>query len=190
MPEPLPIEFANTIHAVRGRVIDELETTGGLATWLRGEQTRLPVPVAEPAVSEPGLRAARELRDAIRALVGAVAGGRTPGIADLEVLNAAARAAPRWRELHWDPEPRATTRAAGDPVAAALSVIADETVTLLAGELRHELRACHAPGCVLHFVRDSARREWCSPGCGNRARAARHYARTRQENGGGAPAPG
>jgi predicted RNA-binding Zn ribbon-like protein len=44
---------------------------------------------------------------------------------------------------------------------------------------RQELRACQGPGCVLFFIRDR-RREWCSHGCGNRARAARHYARARQ----------
>ncbi|MGW3040938.1 CGNR zinc finger domain-containing protein [Kitasatospora sp. NPDC001159] len=41
------------------------------------------------------------------------------------------------------------------------------------------LRACHGPGCVQFFVKDHPRREWCGPGCGNRARAARHYHRQR-----------
>jgi hypothetical protein len=41
------------------------------------------------------------------------------------------------------------------------------------------LRACQAPGCVLYFVKDHPRREWCSTACGNRARAARHYRRHR-----------
>ncbi|MFD2356647.1 CGNR zinc finger domain-containing protein [Nonomuraea ferruginea] len=30
---------------------------------------------------------------------------------------------------------------------------------------------------MLYFLRDTPRREWCSAGCGNRARAARHYAK-------------
>ncbi|MFI6847287.1 CGNR zinc finger domain-containing protein [Kitasatospora sp. NPDC050467] len=34
------------------------------------------------------------------------------------------------------------------------------------------------PGCVLYFVKKHPRREWCSAGCGTRARAARHYERT------------
>ena len=38
-------------------------------------------------------------------------------------------------------------------------------------------RATHAPGCVLYFVQDHPRREWCSTACGNRARVARHYDR-------------
>src|SRR2546429_545268 len=40
-------------------------------------------------------------------------------------------------------------------------------------------RATLALGCVLYFVKDHPRREWCSAACGNRARAARHYSRHR-----------
>ncbi|MDR6317410.1 putative RNA-binding Zn ribbon-like protein [Actinoplanes couchii] len=60
--------------------------------------------------------------------------------------------------------------------------MADEAIALFTGAARDDLRACPGPGCVLHFVRDSPRREWCSPGCGNRARAARHYARSRDRD--------
>lgn len=44
------------------------------------------------------------------------------------------------------------------------------------------IRRCANPACVLHFFDISPRgqRRWCSmSGCGNRAKAARHYARTR-----------
>ncbi|WP_433236869.1 CGNR zinc finger domain-containing protein [Streptosporangium sp. CA-135522] len=49
---------------------------------------------------------------------------------------------------------------------------------MLNGSVEADLRACHAPGCVLFFVKDHHRREWCSAACGNRARAARHYSQT------------
>jgi predicted RNA-binding Zn ribbon-like protein len=39
------------------------------------------------------------------------------------------------------------------------------------------LGACHGPNCVLYFARVPARRQWCSTGCGNRARVARHHRR-------------
>jgi predicted RNA-binding Zn ribbon-like protein len=64
-------------------------------------------------------------------------------------------------------------------VAAALSLLAVESIDLLTGAAAGSLRACHAPGCVLYFVKDHPRREWCSTACGNRARAARHYRRHR-----------
>ncbi|MET9049418.1 CGNR zinc finger domain-containing protein, partial [Streptomyces sp. NPDC004362] len=34
-----------------------------------------------------------------------------------------------------------------------------------------------APNCLLFFVKNHARREWCSPTCGNRMRVARHHRR-------------
>jgi predicted RNA-binding Zn ribbon-like protein len=59
-----------------------------------------------------------------------------------------------------------------------LSVIAGLGIDLVAGD-ETPLRACYAPGCVLYFVQDHPRREWCSTACGNRVRAARHYRRHR-----------
>jgi predicted RNA-binding Zn ribbon-like protein len=179
MAEPLPIAFANTLHAVRGRVRDGLTTPSELASWLDSVADQLPAPASSAAISHGDLARARELRDAIRAIAVAVVSGDPPAPPDIDILNEAARDAPKWRELHWEPQPHATEHSAGATVAAALSAIADQAVALFAGDLRSEIRACHGPGCVLHFVRDSPRREWCSPGCGNRARAARHYARTR-----------
>ena len=60
-----------------------------------------------------------------------------------------------------------------------------EAVTLFAAPSQPDqpgppqLRACLGPGCVLYFVQQHPRREWCSAGCGNRARVARHYHRHR-----------
>ncbi|WP_405393054.1 CGNR zinc finger domain-containing protein [Streptomyces sp. NBC_01102] len=72
-------------------------------------------------------------------------------------------------------------RSEDDPRRAALARIAAEAVALFAGagtgaEL---LRACPAPGCVLYFVKSHSRREWCTVGCGNRVRVARHSRRGR-----------
>jgi predicted RNA-binding Zn ribbon-like protein len=60
-----------------------------------------------------------------------------------------------------------------------LAAFATDAIDLLTGPHRQDLRACGAPGCVLLFLKDHPRREWCSAACGNRARQARHYARTR-----------
>lgn len=119
---------------------------------------------------------------------------RATSRADLEaavgVLNRACARAPSWSELRWPPdddgtdaaaagggEPVRVTRSAHDPALAAVAAIAEEAVALFAGPDRLLLRACRAPGCVLYFVRNHPRREWCSDGCGNRARVARHYQR-------------
>jgi predicted RNA-binding Zn ribbon-like protein len=61
----------------------------------------------------------------------------------------------------------------------ALGAVAQDAIELLTGPEATTLRACHAPGCVLYFVKTHPRREWCSEACGNRVRAARHYRRVR-----------
>jgi predicted RNA-binding Zn ribbon-like protein len=82
-------------------------------------------------------------------------------------------------------KPELSWSAAGRPERVlrgpAAGVIAALGIDLLAGESRGRLRACLAPNCVLYFVKEHTRREWCSPGCGNRARVARHYQRHRQD---------
>ena len=50
---------------------------------------------------------------------------------------------------------------------------------LFGGPDRLLIRSCPAPGCVLYFLREHPRREWCSTTCGNRVRAARHYDRSK-----------
>ncbi|MEV4219205.1 ABATE domain-containing protein [Nonomuraea sp. NPDC049725] len=177
-----PIELGNTTHAVRGQVLDGLRTVEHLAAWLRDVRDRLAVPLPDAdllGVTGDDLRHARELREAVRALAAAAVAGQEPGPGSVATLNAHAARAPRWHELRTGPEPQAVVRTAGRAVDAALSALAEDAVTLFAGPQRHELRACQAPGCVLYFLRESARREWCSAGCGNRARAARHYAKVR-----------
>jgi predicted RNA-binding Zn ribbon-like protein len=64
-------------------------------------------------------------------------------------------------------------------VADVLQVLAREGVEALTPPDGLPLRACLAPSCVLYYVQDHPRRAWCSAACGNRARAARHYARIR-----------
>lgn len=76
-------------------------------------------------------------------------------------------------------EPEVVVCTAGRPVAAVLSALAEDAIILFGGPSRHKVHACQGPGCRLHFIRET-RREWCSGGCGNRARAARHYAKVRQ----------
>ncbi len=70
-----------------------------------------------------------------------------------------------------------STRSQVPPDQRLLGGLAADAIEFLASG--PELRACLAPGCVLYFVKDHPRRAWCSTGCGNRVRAARHYARRR-----------
>ena len=73
---------------------------------------------------------------------------------------------------------RSADRHGADRTDIVLAAFAADAIDLLTGPLRDEIRACGAPGCVLLYVRDHPRRQWCSNACGNRARQARHYRRT------------
>ncbi|GAA2318926.1 CGNR zinc finger domain-containing protein [Nonomuraea roseoviolacea subsp. roseoviolacea] len=185
--EPPAIELGNTTYAVRGRPQDGLRSVEHLAAWLRDMRPRLAVGLADAdieGVTEADLRLARELRDTIRSLAAATVDGGALDPDLVATLNRHAGHAPRWRELRTTPEPHTTERTAGRPVAAALAEVAENAVDLLGGPLRDRLRACQRTGCLLYFIRDASRREWCSAGCGNRARAARHYAKVRRGSGG------
>lgn len=164
--EPLPLELVNTTYikgGVRGRRRDALAAgPEALDGWLAMERHRF-----EPGVAE--------------ALAGARTSGEGPDPEALAVVNAYARTAADWRELAPGPEFRAVVRqAVEDPLRLALGAISAAAVELFAGEGAERLRACPAPGCILYFVRTHARREWCTVGCGNRVRVARHSRRARE----------
>lgn len=170
----------NTLWADRSGVHDDLATPGDLAAWLAA--VGLPVD-AGPA----DLDAAHRLRDALRRAAAAVTGDDRPRARAGMDDEAAARTVSD--ALAQAPGPARLVRtAAGWEVRAepprtaaqALALVAAEGARLVSDPTGPSpLRACHAPGCVLYFVKDHPRREWCSTTCGNRARAARHYARIR-----------
>ncbi|MEV7025644.1 ABATE domain-containing protein [Kitasatospora sp. NPDC093558] len=175
---PLAVAFANTLVAVRGKVRDTVGTPEELADWLASEADA-------PGLSadEADLAAFRALRDAVRAVLRAYAEGEPVPADEVERINEASAAAPLWPVLTAAGAGLAVIQRSGrEGVPAALAALAHGTADLLGGPLAADLRACHGPGCVQFFVKDHPRREWCGPGCGNRARAARHYHRHREQS--------
>jgi predicted RNA-binding Zn ribbon-like protein len=181
--EPVSIRLMSTIWADTEGIHDDLLTPNDLDEWL--DAAGIDRLGARATVDE--LAAARALRDAARRLAAHVtedirAKAASPmtdlGEAIGRVNAAASRSTPAALTLH---DGRLVLGAApgGSPVTVGLAQVAEESIQTLAGESAVALRACQAPGCVLYFVRSHPRREWCSVACGNRARAARHYERTR-----------
>jgi predicted RNA-binding Zn ribbon-like protein len=180
--EPAPVRLMNTIWADRFGVYDALTTTANLHTWLADTWPDEPVPA--PDLGD--LERFRALRDGLRRLAGLLTHDTRPIAASATTdidqavadVNKAAGQAPFWSHLAFR-DGRLQLTAAGHATATqrALSSIAHQSINLFTGEDRVKLRACYAPGCVLYFVQDHPRREWCSTACGNRARAARHYQR-------------
>ncbi|MEE4546564.1 CGNR zinc finger domain-containing protein [Streptomyces sp. V4-01] len=191
-------DLAAWLRAVEPRLPDGLGARSEAGTGDQagtGRRAR-PSPGRPDALSAsaglPGLLAEfRRLRDALRRLAAEAtaddrpaahaANGRLDLPAAVAHLNEACGFAPASSYLVWSPDGGgAALRGLHSPypaAAAALSVVAEQGVALFAGEGRAQLGACHAPGCVLYFLRTPPRRAWCSAACGNRARVARHYHR-------------
>ncbi|HEY2225743.1 CGNR zinc finger domain-containing protein [Actinomycetospora sp.] len=188
--EPWPVELMNTVWADRDGVHDTLEDPEAARAWLESAAAGIGGPTPGSKDGRSGrdpLPALRTLRNALRRLAAQACGDTrtawtspTPdadrAIAD---LNGAVAAAPSWSTLRREEGGGLVreTRTGGPPALAVVSLLAEEGVDLFAGPRAEDLRACEAPGCVLYFVKAHPRREWCSSGCGNRARVARHYRR-------------
>ncbi|HEY7620277.1 MAG TPA: ABATE domain-containing protein [Solirubrobacteraceae bacterium] len=179
--EPLAIELHNTAYAADGAVVDGLADARAAAAWLDGLGARLPEGGSgrrrRPAHDELiALRAA--IRDALQSVT---TGEQVPRAA-LDAINAASARAPHSPVAVWRPHDAPTAAADVHGATRAdvvLAALAADAIDLLTGPQRADLRACGAPGCVLLFLKDHPRREWCSNACGNRARQARHYRRSR-----------
>lgn len=182
--EPVPIRLMNTIWADTSGIHDDLATITDVRDWLSATEVSDRIATC----SREELRRARLLRDALRRLAGFLTddprqAAQSP-LADLDDAMTAinmltAEAQPDRLTLRHGRLILADDTAVS-PTAAALAKVATDAVHLLAGPDAPQLRACRAPGCVLYFIKTHPRREWCSDGCGNRVRAARHYQRTRK----------
>lgn len=193
----LCLDLANTLGGLRGHEAPEhLGTYDDLVAWavaagaLDGERGAALVAEARrrPADAERALVEARALREAIHGAVSARIAGHAPRPADLDTLNAAlARALSRRRiaceggdaSLAWDADPAALDAPLW-PVAASAADLLTSPRDLA------RVRVCGGAEegrCGWLFVDEtrSGTRRWCSMrDCGNRAKARRHYERTRR----------
>lgn len=173
----------NTVWADRSGRYDDLADVDDLRAWLAANGA------PAEAVDEAHLARFRTLRDALRRLAAFRTGDDRERAASPTVdvaqaisdVNEAATLAPAGDLLDVVEGELRLKAAEGDAVNRRLSVIAAQSIEFLAGPEGSKLRPCLAPVCVLYFTKDHPRREWCSPGCGNRARVARHYARHKEE---------
>lgn len=166
----LALDLANTLSMARGKIRD------ALPSWLASHSA------APEGIPQAQKARFTELRDGIRALINAAIANDPYPAEALRMVNTASAGAPFWLEL--DGAGRVAEKegkAVGSDPEALLGTIARHAITLLGGPEREALRACQAPGCVQFFARTHPRQEFCGPACGNRARAARHYARHKDD---------
>ncbi|NWJ41956.1 MAG: ABATE domain-containing protein [Geothrix sp.] len=188
----LCLDFANT-WGDRGRPeSDDLRTYPRLLAFAR--QTGLleaaqanglaARSLAEPAAAQAALQAALDLREALYGIFSARAHDREIPPGDLACLNEAlGEALPN---LHLGLEGTALAwhwRRDGTALTAPLWPIARAAADLLTAKAAAPVRECGGAQCTWLFL-DHSRgrsRRWCSmASCGNRAKARRHYHRSRQ----------
>jgi len=176
----LCLEFADTRYW-RGQA-QPTETLNGpddLATWVGSNVSKEAKPL-----SRREFERALELREAVYRLFDATARGKAPAAADLAVLNEALAAAPARRLLRrerngfaWDVDMRGST------ALGQLAPVLWSAGDLLTGPKLDRVKRCANPECGWLFLDDSraGRRRWCSmSACGNRAKARRHYHKSKE----------
>lgn len=121
----------------------------------------------------------RSLREQVRSLLASRVAGQPALPAAVTAVNEAMTRVPTASLLLWD-EKTGPRRAAPHPTTAivehALAVIAADAADLLTSPDAARLTACASPPCNRYLLKHG-RRQWCSTRCGDRARAARAYAR-------------
>ena len=189
----LCLEFANTRHnfgAESSR--DDLKSYADLVLWsqqagiVNSRETEQLLRESRRCTKESAvvLTRALALRDAIHRIFSAIASERSPAVSDLDILNDTLSKALKHSPIvstaegfawGWDNRENALDWMLG-PVARSAA-------ELLTSEHLHRVRECGGESCTWVFL-DMSRnqsRHWCDmKSCGNRAKARRHYERTRQ----------
>lgn len=175
----LATSFTATLTERQGDPLERIPTPQRLADWLAVEG------LAVDSCTTAELRLARKLREAIHTAATAVATGDSPPASAIRIINdrsAAGRAAATLA-----PNLKRVWRLADSCVEDALSVIAADAVSIIAGERDGRLALCASPTCRAAFfdTSQSRTRKWCDMGtCGNRQKKARFMANQRKKPGG------
>jgi predicted RNA-binding Zn ribbon-like protein len=133
-------------------------------------------------VMERDLARVHHVRSALREVAQAISEQRAPDAGSLETINRALHAR---QVIELVPAPDGVSvdhRHVGDPIDDALARLADPFVTELTEGHPERIKTCASDTCDWIFYDSSrtSRRRWCDMAtCGNRAKAARHRARTK-----------
>jgi predicted RNA-binding Zn ribbon-like protein len=179
--EAVALDLANTYYAVRGKPADGLRSSSDATAWMQALADRLAAAgaprAAEAAATAGDVDRLLELRTAVRNIASALLSGERVTDGDVASLNRMSASSPRWESLSLGANggPTRVTKTDAAPVDQVLGALAGDAIDLFTGPHAAEVRLCQRPGCPLFFLKDHPRREWCTPACGARVRAARAY---------------
>ncbi|MDQ1006982.1 putative RNA-binding Zn ribbon-like protein [Streptomyces sp. V4I23] len=175
----LSLALANSAVALPGgHVVDLLGVPAQANQWLT-ERGLAPVDVGMREMCATQLRA---LREQIRGLFSSRTAGLPALPAAVAAVNDAMTRVPTAALLRWDDKNgpyRATPHPTTEIVDHALATLAADAADLLTSPDAERLTPCGSTPCNRYLLRHG-RRHWCSTRCGDRARAARAYARRTQ----------
>jgi predicted RNA-binding Zn ribbon-like protein len=175
--EPIAVTFVNTMGSWRSA--DMLASPSELGRWLELHEGAL-----GPGGQEVALRVGdfRALRGTIATLLAAAMRAAPLPDEAVERLNEASANVPVSARLDASDPARpaaAWSRRGGSRTSEILAAIATSAIEVIGGPDRERLRTCPAARCGRSFLAARTAQVWCSPGCGNRMRVARHHARRR-----------
>lgn len=177
--EHLSLALANSAIAMAGGyTVDLLAAPAQVNHWLT-ERGLAPV---DAGMMEMCATQVRSLREQIRSLFASRAAGLPALPAAVTAINDAMTRVPTAPLLRWDDRTgpyRTTPHPTTAIVDHALATVAADAADLLTGPDAERLTACGSTPCNRYLLRHG-RRHWCSTRCGDRARAARAYARRTQ----------
>ena len=189
----LCLDFTNTVDTRHGKNPHEYLTSyADLVTWgysvdiLMESELRILLQAAtqHPAIAALVFQRALTLREALYHIFSASKDDRTPTNEDLEVLNVIlSEGMAQARLLATDQGFAWTWNKTAPPLDFVLWSVARSAAELLTSTNRKHIKECPGDdGCGWLFVDTSRnhKRRWCDmEGCGNRAKARRHYERIR-----------
>ncbi len=170
----LATSFTGTLSERHGEAVERIPTPRRLIDWLAVSG----LPVDSCTTAELDL--ARELRESIHAAATAAAIQEALPASAVQVIND--RSAQGRAAAVLTPEGERRWLLASASVEDALSVIAADAISIIAGERDGRLALCASPTCQAAFfdTSQSRTRRWCDMNtCGNRQKKARFNANRR-----------
>jgi predicted RNA-binding Zn ribbon-like protein len=172
----LATSFTGTLSERYGNAVERIPTPDRLIDWLAVSG------LAVDSCTTAQLELARELRESIHAAATAAATQDALPASAVQVIND--RSAQGRAAAVLTPEGERRWRlSSASCVEDALSVIAADAISIIAGERDGRLALCASPTCRAAFfdTSQSRTRKWCDMNtCGNRQKKARFYANQRK----------
>jgi predicted RNA-binding Zn ribbon-like protein len=182
------LEFLDTIETEKGGKVDRFTSTAEAIDWLRGHGLlHEPIQAEVDALRKPGpeseraLARIRRVREALREIITASVEGRPAAERAIDLVNRVMLERQRFI-LVCGPGGALDHRHEGDEIEDVLARLAERIARQVISPDADRLRICASDTCDWVFYDSSrtGRRRWCDMNtCGNRAKAARHRARSR-----------